>query len=123
MGPEVILLVGICMYFFQLAFRDCVSLNRNREPELIFVPMPTFLSPRDPVDIEMVAPLDETSPLPEETCSICFDELVHVKYRRKTTCGHVFCSECLREWLHKKQICPLCMTPLTETISAPPSVS
>lgn len=118
MGPEVILLVGVCMYFLQFALRDCISLHRRErmggEPEVIFVPiMPPFVSSQPArVDIEMVAPLDESLPGPEETCSICFDEFVHVKYRRKTKCGHVFCSECLREWFHKKPSCPLCMTAL-----------
>lgn len=123
LGVETVVFVGVCMFYLNFMVRDCIQGRRNRvrivdtgwaivDPEMIFIPTnheaPFFRK----IDIEDIAPLDPTEPKDNETCSICLDELKDVKYRRKTRCGHTFCSECIREWLHKKQICPMCNTTL-----------
>lgn len=58
------------------------------------------------LDIDQIAPLTEE--ISEESCSICLESFQTIRYKRKTRCGHVFCSECLHEWFRKKQTCPLC---------------
>mmetsp|Transcript_10935 Transcript_10935/g.44732 ORF Transcript_10935/g.44732 Transcript_10935/m.44732 type:complete len:309 (+) Transcript_10935:3-929(+) len=38
-------------------------------------------------------------------CSICRD---HMSAPLKLTCGHIFCEDCVTEWFHRKNTCPLC---------------
>ena len=38
------------------------------------------------------------------TCKICFESQI----RRVTSCGHVFCTECLSEWKKSSKTCPTC---------------
>jgi SNF2 family DNA or RNA helicase len=45
-----------------------------------------------------------------ESCSICMDNLVNPTL---TTCGHLFCYECLIMCLDDKKRCPMCKTDLT----------
>ena len=45
-----------------------------------------------------------------ESCSICMDNLVNPTL---TTCGHLFCYECLKMCLDDKKRCPMCKTDLT----------
>ena len=40
-----------------------------------------------------------------DTCPICLDAKVSFK---KTVCGHLFCVDCIREWLDVNKSCPLC---------------
>jgi len=46
------------------------------------------------------------------SCSICLEDL---KDARKTQCGHIFCRNCIRDWINeedyygqKKKSCPMC---------------
>lgn len=45
----------------------------------------------------------------DENCSICFDELDDPTL---TSCGHLFCNDCLKMCLKVKQECPMCKTNL-----------
>ena len=38
-------------------------------------------------------------------CSICQDEL---SAPQKLSCGHLFCSQCIGEWLDREATCPMC---------------
>lgn len=46
----------------------------------------------------------------EEECIICIGNIIKPTL---TTCGHLFCNECIKQWLSNKKICPLCKTDLT----------
>jgi len=41
----------------------------------------------------------------DDTCPICLDSKISFK---KTVCGHLFCKDCIREWLDIHKSCPLC---------------
>lgn len=41
----------------------------------------------------------------DETCSICHDELNKAVI---LSCKHIFCEECVCEWLERERTCPLC---------------
>lgn len=47
-----------------------------------------------------------------EKCPICLEE--KLKNTRKTVCGHKFCDDCIREWLDKNKVCPLCRMDLKD---------
>lgn len=43
-------------------------------------------------------------------CSICHDTLTNPI--RIASCQHIFCSECIDEWLERESTCPLCRGPV-----------
>ena len=47
----------------------------------------------------------------DETCIICFDDNSQ-KIKYKTSCGHVYCKQCLYKWLEEHSRCPVCRTEL-----------
>lgn len=49
----------------------------------------------------------ESDNIDNEICSICMDI---VNNPTLTSCGHLFCYECLKLCLDKKKKCPLCVT-------------
>ena len=52
--------------------------------------------------------LDRCICMTTEQCSICQDELVVGAECVKLKCGHMFDTECVREWCKMEKICPLC---------------
>jgi E3 ubiquitin-protein ligase SHPRH len=54
--------------------------------------------------------MKEPETINEESCSICMDNLDNPTV---TTCGHIFCYNCLKMCLDSKKRCPLCKTDLT----------
>lgn len=47
----------------------------------------------------------------DDTCPICLDKKIIFK---KTICGHLFCKDCIREWLEINKCCPLCRMELKD---------
>ena len=41
----------------------------------------------------------------QRKCTLCLEEL---KDPSVTTCGHVFCWNCIADWLRERPECPLC---------------
>ena len=46
-------------------------------------------------------------PLNKE-CYICLQNFTRNKNVRQLPCEHIFCEECLKPWLKKNSICPIC---------------
>merc|ERR1719163_2039436 len=44
-----------------------------------------------------------------ESCPICLSD--HAVDPETTTCGHVFCGECLERALAVRRVCPVCRRP------------
>eukprot|EP00588_Corethron_pennatum_P014557 CAMPEP_0194265662 /NCGR_PEP_ID=MMETSP0169-20130528/832_1 /TAXON_ID=218684 /ORGANISM="Corethron pennatum, Strain L29A3" /LENGTH=385 /DNA_ID=CAMNT_0039006177 /DNA_START=88 /DNA_END=1245 /DNA_ORIENTATION=+ len=47
----------------------------------------------------------------EVTCTICLGAVEDGDRVGELSCGHHFHAECLREWLRRKNMCPLCQAP------------
>lgn len=43
--------------------------------------------------------------LPEKECSICQDEF---KEPIRLPCNHIYCEQCISEWLDQETTCPMC---------------
>ena len=54
--------------------------------------------------------LNSPDVLNDELCSICMDQINNPTL---TSCGHLFCYDCLKICLNFKKICPLCKSNLT----------
>ncbi|QDZ25829.1 hypothetical protein HOP50_19g83710 [Chloropicon primus] len=50
---------------------------------------------------------EEVCELGDACCSICQDEMASPL---KLRCNHIFCAECIGEWLDRDTTCPLCRT-------------
>lgn len=44
-------------------------------------------------------------------CALCLEERHHTS---ATLCGHLYCWECIMDWLDKKEDCPVCREKLTK---------
>jgi len=59
-----------------------------------------------------VGPQQEGTNVDEEfTCSICFNALHEGDRIGALACNHKFHVECLKGWLTRRNVCPLCQTP------------
>ncbi|RID45007.1 hypothetical protein BRARA_I01765 [Brassica rapa] len=50
------------------------------------------------------------SPQDAEPCCICQEEYIEGEDMGALECGHDFHSQCIKEWLKQKNICPICKT-------------
>merc|ERR1719361_545011 len=41
-------------------------------------------------------------------CSVCFEEYTAGMRATRMLCGHLFCTNCIREWLRTANSCPVC---------------
>ena len=48
--------------------------------------------------------------LNDNTCTICFSELMEGDRVGDLPCGHTFHVDCLKSWLPRRNVCPLCNT-------------
>ena len=55
---------------------------------------------------------DETNELEAPTCAICVDTIRLMSLGMFMPCGHVYHPHCLKTWLAKRNICPLCRAQL-----------
>lgn len=104
------LLCGLAIFFYIDAIRECFQRRQRRYTTEEIIPiLVQSITQSSSFDIETFAPISNDPIKEEDTCPICFEKLSTIRYRRKTICGHTFCSDCLQEWFHKKKSCPLCI--------------
>ena len=48
--------------------------------------------------------------LVKPTCSICLDEIDFKDGLKIRSCGHIFHKDCIKEWVDKRNNCPMCRT-------------
>ena len=101
------ILCGLTMFIYIESIRDCIQRRRHRSEEMVPVVLHSIIP--HSYDIQYFAPISEDAVQEDDMCPICVEELATIRYRRKTVCGHMFCSDCLQEWFTKKKNCPLCV--------------
>lgn len=42
------------------------------------------------------------------SCAICYYELKGGEKVNRFPCSHLFHTECIKEWLAKEKVCPMC---------------
>ncbi|KAF7408191.1 hypothetical protein HZH66_002728 [Vespula vulgaris] len=47
-------------------------------------------------------------------CAICLEELQSKRKPTTTSCGHIFCEECLKKVIREKKKCPTCQSKITQ---------
>ncbi|CAN8074247.1 unnamed protein product [Agarophyton chilense] len=56
--------------------------------------------------LALAAPAEEKDPVPgRPTCILCLGAVQHATL---TSCGHVFCWNCICHWCSSNEVCPLC---------------
>jgi hypothetical protein len=53
----------------------------------------------------------------EDPCPICYDD--EVDELSETPCGHRFCTMCIKLWLEKNQVCPMCRCSIVQNPNSP----
>lgn len=61
-------------------------------------------------DINNESPNLKLYKLVKPTCSICLDEIDFKDGLKIRSCGHIFHKDCIKEWVDKRNNCPLCRT-------------
>lgn len=61
------------------------------------------------IKIETPQPQEDVKAKKILECAICLGEETDPY---QTTCGHVFCKDCLLMWLQRNEVCPLCRAPV-----------
>lgn len=51
--------------------------------------------------------------IPNSICPICFDP-IKKETAKPVTCRHLYCKDCLKQWIHYKNTCPVCRAPFKE---------
>jgi hypothetical protein len=65
---------------------------------------------------------DDENQSVDNTCSICLSELLNDEMAMKMpSCGHIFHSTCIKEWLMRQHICPFCRNNIRQFLKSNPS--
>jgi hypothetical protein len=54
-----------------------------------------------------------------EPCCVCQEEYKEEEEIGRLECGHDFHSQCIKEWLKQKNLCPICKTTGLNTANKP----
>ncbi|XP_069687760.1 peroxisome biogenesis factor 10-like [Periplaneta americana] len=58
-----------------------------------------------PFDLQDISSKTSTSSSTKLRCALCLEDRTHTTV---TPCGHLFCWNCILEWVKEQQMCPLC---------------
>lgn len=95
---------------------DCCKISDDaaKKPNFVVVPGTPVNTPMpeknldSPVVSELILPVEGTD-IPENACIVCLEEMRDFDPTKLLTCGHVYHSACITEWLVcHKAVCPLC---------------
>lgn len=60
--------------------------------------------------------VDHVQPKISSKCVLCIDDRTNSS---ALCCGHLFCWDCIMDWLDKKEECPICRNPATKSAVIP----
>lgn len=104
------------LYTHGLISTNPFSQDSPSQHPIDWLPIARPVEPREPTELVLKTRLFEPPPpdadVEEEdtTCTICFGTLEEGDRVGKLGCDHTFHVDCLREWLPRRNVCPLCQT-------------
>eukprot|EP00928_Gymnodinium_smaydae_P027801 TRINITY_DN21381_c0_g2_i1.p1 TRINITY_DN21381_c0_g2~~TRINITY_DN21381_c0_g2_i1.p1 ORF type:complete len:329 (-),score=39.66 TRINITY_DN21381_c0_g2_i1:198-1184(-) len=75
-------------------------------------------APTGTLEAQAVVEYDPEAFAENRECSICMQEFDSVTPIRRTTCGHCFHEECLKNWFKTGRTCPVCRADLSGAATA-----
>lgn len=116
-GPEALIQ--------EQAARAAAVLAEERAARAVNAPKPTSLALKTRIhriiiadhesEIEAAKSVDGDDEMHDETCTICFGDLKDGDRVGDLLCGHTFHASCLKSWLSRRNVCPLCQLPNAAT--------
>ncbi len=92
--------LGDCYYTSQIEIIDCVEIINK---EIKKFPINQILNMKLISGSNLkIKPIESMN----EACPCCLEEEINSAY--ETVCGHKFCTSCLKIWLQKNNMCPMC---------------
>lgn len=55
----------------------------------------------------------------KDNCTICLESMENKLVRSLNICSHMYCSECIEQWLSQNKHCPICKKDSTTTLPLP----
>lgn len=80
-----------------------------KQPRPLAAPPPPPAAPSPPLPVTSFC-RDESDKI--ESCSICIEPFEQDELVSALSCGHLYHSSCINEWLQKTLHCPLCRSPV-----------
>ncbi|CAB9499684.1 protein ligase RNF165 [Seminavis robusta] len=91
---------------------DADQPERHSQHPLDWLPIARPVEPREPTELVLKTTIyDQASSSDDEACcTICIAPLETGDRVGKLSCTHTFHVDCLREWLPRRNVCPLCQS-------------
>ena len=52
----------------------------------------------------------------KNVCSICFEHPLRGRSQRILECDHIYCKNCILQWMCKNPVCPLCRSTINDSM-------
>jgi len=66
-------------------------------------------------EIDQLSDIVKEEEIKDDTCPICLESFIESKNQiRKLKCSHLYCDDCINQWLKKNKRCPCCQIDLED---------
>jgi hypothetical protein len=104
---QILITISLCLFKIgRLSFKT-LRLYFQIKKRALFKKKQILNSEDEKVNPQLINSQEENLILQKE-CSLCYNQM---KYLSATSCGHIFCWECIIQALENKNECPICRKP------------